>query len=354
MDKMMKSSLICLLSKASKTKSWLWHRHLSHLNFGTITQLAKQGLVKGGSINEKRYILVIVIDHSWFTWVKFLRTKDEALEIMIEFLQQAQTIENIYRRSWDYPSHKSVSRTPQQNGEVMKGITVVGRGYKEPCFLFSTNPPLFLWAEAVATTYEYFKSPSAVSTIIFAATLTPPDTARASSSTTIDQDVPSPSTSPKKTPIQSTIVEELNEEEEAKSKLDKDPNGTPVDPTCYRSMVGFLMYLTTSRPDLAFLVCICARYQGKPTEKHLTMVKRVFGYLKGTINIGLWYSKDTEFDLTAFADTDHAGCQDSRKSTSGSVKFLGEKLVSWSFKKQKCTTIYTTEAEYVSLSDCCA
>ncbi|GKB31909.1 hypothetical protein Tco_0871310 [Tanacetum coccineum] len=90
------------------------------------------------------------------------------------------------------------------------------------------------------------------------------------------------------------------------SKLDEDPNGTPVEPTHYRGMVGSLMYLTTSRPDLVSVVCMCARYQAKPTEKHLTAVKRVFCYLKGTINVGLWYPRDTGFNLTAFADADHA------------------------------------------------
>ncbi|GKD58875.1 hypothetical protein Tco_1296384 [Tanacetum coccineum] len=114
------------------------------------------------------------------------------------------------------------------------------------------------------------------------------------------------------------------------------------------------MYLTTSRPDLVFAVYMCARYQAKPTKKHLTAVKRVFWYLKGTINMGLWYLKDTNFNLTAFEDTDHTGCQDSRKSTSGSAQFVGEKLVSWSSKKQKCTAISITEAEYISLSGYCA
>ncbi|GJR94472.1 retrovirus-related pol polyprotein from transposon TNT 1-94 [Tanacetum coccineum] len=137
------------------------------------------------------------------------------------------------------------------------------------------------------------------------------------------------------------------------SKLDEDPNGTLVDPR-YRGMVGSLMYLTASHPDLVFVVCMCARYQTKPTENHLTTVKRVFWYLKGTINIGLWYPKDIGFCLKAFADADYAGCQDSRKSTSGSAQFLGEKLISWSSKKQKCTAISTTKAEYISLSGCCA
>ncbi|GJZ91669.1 hypothetical protein Tco_0663596 [Tanacetum coccineum] len=81
-------------------------------------------------------------------------------------------------------------------------------------------------------------------------------------------------------------------------------------------MVGALMYLTASRPDIVHATCYCARYQVKPTEKHLTTVKRIFRYLKDTINMGLWYPKETGFELTAFSDSDHAGCLDSRKSTS--------------------------------------
>nr|GEX89099.1 integrase, catalytic region, zinc finger, CCHC-type, peptidase aspartic, catalytic [Tanacetum cinerariifolium] len=117
-------------------------------------------------------------------------------------------------------------------------------------------------------------------------------------------------------------------------KLDEDLSGIPVDQTRFRSMVGSLMYLTASRPDLVFAVCMCVRYQAKPTKKHLEALKRVFWYLKGTINRGLWYPKDTAMALTEYADADHAGCQDTRRSTSGSAQFLGEKLVSWSSKKQ--------------------
>ncbi|GJV05954.1 retrovirus-related pol polyprotein from transposon TNT 1-94, partial [Tanacetum coccineum] len=139
-----------------------------------------------------------------------------------------------------------------------------------------------------------------------------------------------------------------------KSKLDEDLQGKPVDATLYRGMIGSLMYLTSSRPDLIYVVCLCARYQAKPTEKHLNAVKRIFRYLKGTINMGLWYSKDTGMSLTAYADADHAGCQDTRRSTSGSAQFLGDKLVSWSSKKQKSTAISSTEAEYIALSGCFA
>ncbi|GKA55606.1 retrovirus-related pol polyprotein from transposon TNT 1-94 [Tanacetum coccineum] len=139
-----------------------------------------------------------------------------------------------------------------------------------------------------------------------------------------------------------------------KSKLDEDTQGKSVDPTHYRGMVGTLMYLTSSRPDLVYAVCMCARYQAWPTKKHLHAVKRIFRYLRGTVNRGLWYSKDSAIALTTFADADHAGCQDTRRSTSRSMQLLGDRLVSWSSKRQKSTVISSTEAEYIALSGCCA
>ncbi|GKA10430.1 retrovirus-related pol polyprotein from transposon TNT 1-94 [Tanacetum coccineum] len=141
----------------------------------------------------------------------------------------------------------------------------------------------------------------------------------------------------------------------ATKHLDADLSGTPVDQTKYHSMVGTLMYLSTSRPYIVHATCYCARYQARPTEKHLTAVKRIFCYLKNTINIGLWYLKDTGFELTAFLDSDHAGCLDKRKITSGGIQFLGgDKLVSWSSKKQDYTSMSSAEAEYASLSAYCA
>ncbi|GJX21475.1 retrovirus-related pol polyprotein from transposon TNT 1-94 [Tanacetum coccineum] len=139
-----------------------------------------------------------------------------------------------------------------------------------------------------------------------------------------------------------------------KSKLDEDKEGKVVDPSHYRGMIGTLLYLTASRPDLQFAICMCARYQARPTEKHLHAVKRIFQYLRGTVNRGLWYPKDSSIALTAFADADHAGCQDTRRSTSGSMQFLGDRLISWSSKRQKSAAISSTEAEYIALSGCCA
>nr|GEX40398.1 copia protein [Tanacetum cinerariifolium] len=139
-----------------------------------------------------------------------------------------------------------------------------------------------------------------------------------------------------------------------KDKLDLDQIGTPVDATKYRSMIGALMYLMSSRPNIIHATCVCARYQAHPTEKHLKEVKRIFCYLRGTVNMGLWYTKDSSSELTGFSDADYAGCKDTFKSTSGGAQFLGEKLVSWSLKKQDCTLLSTAKSEYVSLSACCA
>lgn len=139
-----------------------------------------------------------------------------------------------------------------------------------------------------------------------------------------------------------------------RSKLDDDSAGIPVDQTKYRSMIGSLTYLTASRPDLLFVVCMCARYQSKPTKKHLEAFKIIFRYLQRTMHMGLWYPKDTAMALMAYSDADHAGCQDTRRSMSGGSQFLGEKHVSWSSKKQMCTSISSTEAEYIAMSSCCA
>nr|GEW32464.1 uncharacterized mitochondrial protein AtMg00810-like [Tanacetum cinerariifolium] len=113
---------------------------------------------------------------------------------------------------------------------------------------------------------------------------------------------------------------------EIRDKLDLDQNGTPVYVTKYRSMIGTLTYLISSRPDIVHATCLCARYQAKLTEKHLKEVKRIFRYLRVTVNTGLWYTKDSGFELTGFSNVDYAGCKDTFKSSSDRAPFLGEKL----------------------------
>ncbi|GJR50520.1 retrovirus-related pol polyprotein from transposon TNT 1-94 [Tanacetum coccineum] len=142
-----------------------------------------------------------------------------------------------------------------------------------------------------------------------------------------------------------------------KSKLDEDKEGKAINPSHYRGMIGTFLYLTASRPDLQFAICMCAPwgYKLRPNEKHYFGSKGSFLYLtRKPLNRGLWYPKDSSIALTAFVDPDHAGCQDTRRSTSGSMQFLGDRLVSWSSKWQKSDAISSTKAEYINMSGCCA
>nr|GEW03454.1 hypothetical protein [Tanacetum cinerariifolium] len=134
----------------------------------------------------------------------------------------------------------------------------------------------------------------------------------------------------------------------------KDPDGEDVDVHTYRSMIGSLMYLTSSRPDIMFAVCACACFQVTPKASHLYAVKRIFRYLKGKPHLGLWYLKDSPFDLVAYSDSDYAGASLDRKSTTGGCQFLGCRLISWQCKKQIVVATSSTEAEYVAAASCCA
>jgi hypothetical protein len=127
-----------------------------------------------------------------------------------------------------------------------------------------------------------------------------------------------------------------------------------VDQKQYRFMIGSLLYVTASRPDVMFSVCKCARYQASPRESHLKVTKRILRYLKGTHDVGLWYPKGSNFELIGYLDSDYGGCKIDRMSTSGTCQLLGGSLISWSPKKQNSVALSTTEAEYISSSSCCA
>ncbi|XP_073222454.1 secreted RxLR effector protein 161-like [Cicer arietinum] len=138
------------------------------------------------------------------------------------------------------------------------------------------------------------------------------------------------------------------------SSLEKDVNGNLVLEKEYRGMIGSLLYLTTSMPDIVFAVGLGARFQSTPKETHLTAVTQIFRYLVGTNNLGLWYIKSSLFHLIAYCDADYAGDKIERKSTSGACQFLGEALISWSCRKQNTIALSTIEAEYVSTANCCS
>ncbi|GKB08076.1 hypothetical protein Tco_0836360, partial [Tanacetum coccineum] len=132
----------------------------------------------------------------------------------------------------------------------------------------------------------------------------------------------------------------------------KDEEAEDVDVHLYRSMIGSLMYLTASRPNIMFVVCACARFQVTPKVSHLHAMKRIFRYLKGQPKLGLWYPRDSPFDLEAFSDSDYAGASLDRKSTTGGCQFLGKMLISWQCKKQTIVANSTTEAKYVAAANC--
>ncbi|WVZ51954.1 hypothetical protein U9M48_003051 [Paspalum notatum var. saurae] len=136
--------------------------------------------------------------------------------------------------------------------------------------------------------------------------------------------------------------------------LDADEDGEAVDQKEFRGMIGSLLYLTATRPDIQFAVCLCARYQASPSTSHRQAVKPIFRYLKFTPELGLWYSLGSSFSLKGFSDADHAGCRIDCKSTSGTCQLLGTSLVSWSSRKQASVSLSTTEAEYIAATSCCS
>nr|GEZ52373.1 hypothetical protein [Tanacetum cinerariifolium] len=141
---------------------------------------------------------------------------------------------------------------------------------------------------------------------------------------------------------------------DTEKSLLKDPDGEDVDVHTYRSMIGSLMYLTSSRPDIMLAVCACARFQVTPKASHLHAVKRIFRYLKGKPHLGLWYPKDSPFDLVVYSDSDYASASLDRKSTTGGCQILGCRLISWQCKKQTVVATSSKEVEYVATASYCA
>ncbi|XP_073290969.1 secreted RxLR effector protein 161-like [Primulina huaijiensis] len=131
-------------------------------------------------------------------------------------------------------------------------------------------------------------------------------------------------------------------------KLCKDDVAESGDNTLYRNIIGSLLYLTASRPDIMFSICLCARYQSNPKISHLKVVKRILRYIAETIDLGLWYTQETNTNLVGFSDADWVGDLDDRKCTTIGCFYLGNNLVSWYSRKQNCVSLSTVESEYVA------
>nr|GEY32251.1 ribonuclease H-like domain-containing protein [Tanacetum cinerariifolium] len=406
-------TLLCLMAKATPTQALLWHRRLSHFNFKYINFLLKKDIVIGlpklkyvkdqicsscelskakrslfkskavpsskgrlnllhmdlcgpvwvASINRKKYILVIVDDYSRYAWTLFLHSKDETPKVLKDFLTMIQrnlqapviTVRtdrgteflnktlNAFFKEEGIEHQTSITRTPEHNSIVKRqNRTLVEAARSNPqdkqpsTNIQSTSAPsTHTNVNAKENNNDQVKEGEQLQDDEFTNPLcTPAQEETESSSHNIGQSIGTPMAT--------------------KPKLDADLSGNPVHQTDYHSRIGSLMYLTSSRPDIVQAVCFCARYQSRLTEKHLKEVKRIFRYLRGTVNIGLWYPKGFSFKLTTFSDADHARCIDSCKSTYGGIQFLGDKLVSWMSKKQNCTAMSLAEAEYVALSASCA
>nr|GEZ58813.1 integrase, catalytic region, zinc finger, CCHC-type, peptidase aspartic, catalytic [Tanacetum cinerariifolium] len=333
-EDMTKSSPICLLSKASKNKSWLWHRRLNHLNFGTINDLARKDLVRA--------------------------------KILVNFNQQLIL---------------EYSLVMNQAGKISSGLIpnlIPTTPYVPP-----TNKDLEILFQLM---FDEYLEPLSVERPVSPAPAVQDlvNSAGTPSSTTIDQDAPSLSISPSSLALQShqgVAAESTFREDNPVSPVDNNPfiNIYKVKLNEYSDVLKNKDRLVTKgyrqeeRIDLeesfspvARIEAICIfianaasknmtiyqmgvktailndEYQASPTKKYLEALKRVFRYLRGTINWGLWYLKDTTMALMAYTDADHAGCHDTRRSTSGSAQFLGDKLVCWSSKKQKSTMALTS------------
>ena len=137
------------------------------------------------------------------------------------------------------------------------------------------------------------------------------------------------------------------------AKLTNDPSSESVDVTLYRSMIGYLLYLTTSRPDIAFSVSVCSRFQSNLKVSHLNAVKQIIKYVGGTCDYGLFYSKESNLSLTGFSDSDWAGNVDDKKNTTSGCFYIGANLVSWMSKKQNSVSLSTAEVEYIAIESCC-
>ena len=138
------------------------------------------------------------------------------------------------------------------------------------------------------------------------------------------------------------------------TKLNKDENGKPVDEKRFRGMIRSLLYLTSSRPDIMFATCLYARFQSSPKESHLNAIKRIFKYLSGSLYLGLWYPRNSSFNLISYSNADFACSLLDIKSTSETFQVLRQCLVSWFSKKQVSVALSTAEAEYITASLCCS
>nr|GEV49271.1 hypothetical protein [Tanacetum cinerariifolium] len=400
LHEMASASPICLMARASFTKSWLWHQCLSDLNFNTINDLARNDLVsvpnsrqrlhlllmdlcgpmRIASINEKRVFnrrtkkIMETMNVSFDELSAMAFEQHSSKPGLQNLLFEAMYDDYIGGRSSATARTISPAQEPQNVKEAMTDPAwiysmqeeilqfkrldsrLVVRGYCQEegiDFEESFAPIARMEAIRIFLAYAAHKSFSMFQMDVKTAFLhgsLKKDVYVCQPEGFIDADHPSHNHFFKGTIDPTLFIRRFYDDIllvhvyvddiifgsthprmescdpvctplEIKDKLDLDQNGTLVDATKYRSMIGALMYLTSSRPDIMHATCLCVWYQAKPTEKHLKEIKRIFRYLRGTVNMGLWYTKDSGFELTGFSDADSAGRKDTFKSTSGGAQF---------------------------------
>nr|GEU89041.1 retrovirus-related Pol polyprotein from transposon TNT 1-94 [Tanacetum cinerariifolium] len=364
---MMASSIICLFSKASKTKSCLWHRRLSHLNFGAISHLARQGLVQEAVATAcytkivpsqwtKDHPLENIIDELARPVSTRLQLHEQALLCYYDaFLTSVEP--KMYKDAWTQSYWIEVMEEKlnefkrlelDELGGILKNkAQLVAHGYRqeEGIDFEESFVPVTAFLNGNMREKVYVSQPDGfvdpvkpnhvykLKKVLYGLKQGPHADSKDLPLLQIYVDGLQISQSPRGIFINQSkyIVKSLKkfgfdscDQVDTlmveKSKLDEDKEGKVVDPSHYHGMIGTLLYLTASRPDLQFSIFMCARYQAQPTENHLHAVKRIFWYLRGTVNRGLWYLKDSSIALIGFANANHAGCQDTRCSTSGNLK----------------------------------
>ncbi|GJT56908.1 integrase, catalytic region, zinc finger, CCHC-type containing protein [Tanacetum coccineum] len=328
------SSPVCLMSKASLTKSWLWHRRLSHLNFGTINDLTKQDLVDG--LLKFKYDK----DHLCSACE---RGKSQKATHPPKLIPSTHSKLELIHMDVCGPMRLRVSMARNDANELsQKDESAVFDGNT---LLSPYHTPMFDEAESSSTA----KEPSELQEegIDFEESFAP--VARleavmmfvayaAYKNFTIFQMV-----------VKTTFLNgSLKEELFLGLQVHQSPRGSFISLSQYT--IELLKKYRMDESDSMSTPMATARLDARPTVKHLKEVKRIFRYLRQSYNMGLWYPKDSGFELITYSDADHAWCHDDCKNTLGGLQFLGEKLVSWSSKKQDCTALSTAEAEYVSLS----
>ncbi|GJV47492.1 retrovirus-related pol polyprotein from transposon TNT 1-94 [Tanacetum coccineum] len=346
---MASASPIFLMAHATSTKSWLWHQRLSHLNFDTINDLARIDLVTG--------------------LLKFKYHKEH----LYPSCEQGKS-KRASHPPKPVPNSKSKDEAPKEIKTFLKRITVLLQalviindledieklGAKGDISFFigySTNSCAYRvynrrTKKIIETMNMTFDELSAMA--FEQSCLKPGLQSMTSRQISSGLDLPyAPSTITTQRPTEGEL--DLLFEAMYDDHIGGQPSAAPrTVPAAQAPQVLLTPTETTTTTDTARHQQIHSlKQQAKPTEKHLKEVKMIFRYLRGTVNTGLWYTKDSGFELTRFLDANYTGCKDTFKSTSGGAQFLGEKLVSWSSKKQDCTALSTAEAEYVSLSACC-